>query len=122
MEIIALKQAFPDAPFPWSLILDVMPVQLKDKWKQHIMQEDQANKWRVEMEQQMNKITAALEQAKLMETIASAQSKQSTADLNRVKAAEEAAKVRTENVSEMLGIIERIQAAENGTSQLMTKR
>jgi len=108
-------------PIPYSAIIDVAPLAMKSNLKKHVQQAEaeQAKLQQLEMNQQ--KILQAMQRAKLMEDMASAEEKRTqaseniaNAQLDKIKAAKE---IQQMDFEKMMGIIDRLKDLADTESQ-----
>jgi len=114
-------------PIPYSAIIDVAPIAMKSTLKKYLLaaEEEQQKIAQLEMNQQM--IMQALQRAKLMEDMASAEEKRTqaieniaNAQLDRVKTAKEIEKY---DFDQILNLLDRLKAlADNQMRGSKTKQ
>jgi len=128
MAYVELRQLKKDeAPIPWSVIFEFMPLQLKDKFKQIIKQGEQAQAQARAEEAQEKKTTEQMKQAKMAADFGRAEERKANvgehhadAALARVKTMKELDQMDWDKV---MGLLDRLAALEKGPrTQGMTKR
>jgi len=114
-QLLSWKQM--GAPIPWSEILDVAPLENKDKLKKAVQEAEQAQAGQGQQMQMLQQLQTALLHAQIAEKHGNAerdrtqaQENMSSAVLDRIKTAVEISEMKTDNLLKVISFIKGLQA------------
>lgn len=121
-------------PIPYAAIIDVAPIAMKENLKKHLIAAEQQQQKLQQLEMNQQQIMQALQKAKLMGDMASAQERRTqaieniaNAQLDRIKTAKEIQKFDFDNIMALLDRLKaladsEIEASRSSRANSMTRR
>jgi hypothetical protein len=105
-----LKQLKADgAPIPWAALFDAMPMQMKDRLRDIVAQQEKGQSEAAQLEQQDKHSLIELQKSMAVENIAQAQERRSKSALDTIKTAAEVRKMDDDSLISLVGFARQMQ-------------